>query len=402
MLHHEHNRPLKPLTTFKIGGPARIFAEITDPHDLPEAFRYADEHHLTTLVLGGGSNMLISDRGCDGMVIQIGNRGIEKITNYELRITNGIRNEELGIRNKNQSDVPNSSFLIPNCLRVASGEVWDDVVKFAVANHLWGIENLSRIPGRTGAVAVQNVGAYGPEIKDFLVNVEVYDRKTNEFRTLTNEECCFGYRTSIFNTTEKNRYIILYTTLRLSTGPIRNLSYPDVKKRFENNPEPSQEEIRQAIKEIRDRKFPFPAESIEGNAGSFFKNSVLTAEAYDDLERHFVRNQPEHLDRLQQIRHKFPSNEGIKIPSAFILEACGLKGYHRGDVMLNPTQPVVVLNVSGEATADEVLSVVREVRTIVEEKTGLHLYTEPELIGFTEEELRWYGFNDAEIARYII
>lgn len=300
--------------------------------------------------------------------------------NYEIQLTNG--GNERG-------------------LRIASGEVWDDVVKFAVEHKIWGIENLSRIPGQAGAIAVQNVGAYGQEIKDVLINVEVFDRTTKSIRTLSNEECHFQYRKSIFNTTERNRYVILYTTLRLSTEPNRNLSYPDVKKWFEGNHEPSLEEIREAIKNIRDKKFPFPAESIEGNAGSFFKNSLLTEDQYANLERQFESNLPEHLDRLRTIRARSEGTE-IKIPSAFILEACGLKGFRRGNVLLNPTQPVVVMNETGEATAAEVLSVVKEVREIVQDKTGLHLYTEPELIGFSAVDLRQYGFNKDEIARYII
>lgn len=366
----EDDRLLKPLTTFKIGGPARFFAEIGDPAELSEAFQFAESRNLPVLILGGGSNMLVSDRGFEGLVIHISNRGIV------ARIADDAT------------------------LRIASGERWDDVVKFAVEHDLWGIENLSRIPGKTGAVAVQNVGAYGHEIKDVLVNVEVFDRMTKSFRTLSNEECRFTYRKSIFNTTEKSRYVILYTTLQLSPTPKRNLGYPDVKKWFEDNPEPSLQEIRHAIKEIRDKKFPFPAESIEGNAGSFFKNSVLTKEEYERLENKFQQNLRDHLERLRTIRARSEGAE-IKIPSAFIFEACGLKGFRRGDVQLNPTQPVIVLNVTGEATADEVLSVVREVRGIVEEKTGLHLYTEPELIGFSAEELRGYGFNEEEIERYL-
>lgn len=133
----------------------------------------------------------------------------------------------------------------------------------------------------------------------------------------------------------------------------------------------------------------------------FLKNSVLTESQYAELESKFERKLPEHLDRLRTIRARSESAE-IKIPSAFILEACGLKGFRRGNVQLNPTQPVVVLNVTGEATADEVLSVVKEVRTIVESKTGLLIYTEPELIGFSADELRRYGFIEDEIARYIV
>lgn len=364
--------PLKNYTTFKIGGPAKAFAELTHPDELPELLSYARAEGLPLLVQGGGSNMLVSDRGFDGLIIHISNRGIER-------------------QDEGESDV---------LLRIGSGEVWDDVVKYAVDRELWGIENLSRIPGRMGAFAVQNVGAYGPEAKDVVVEVEVYDLKENAFRILTAAECNFSYRKSIFNTTEKGRYVILNTTLRLSRVPRPNIGYPDVKKRFEGTEYPAIADIRQAIKEIRDAKFPFPAESIEGNAGSFFKNSVIDQAQYDDLLEHFRKNLPQHVERLEQIRHKFPTEEGIKIPSAFIMEICELKGFTLGNVQLNPTQPVVVLNKNGNATAHEVLTLVQRVRQIVQEKTGLHLYTEPEFIGFTSDDLAAYGFNAEELARY--
>ncbi len=370
----EHNRPLKSLTTFKIGGRAREFLDLAIPAELPAAIHYASTHGLQILILGGGSNMLVSDRGFEGLVIHLANKGMELQDQTRLR--------------------------------VASGERWDDVVKFAAHEGLWGIENLSRIPGSTGAVAVQNVGAYGQEIKNVLVTVEVFDRRSNSFRTLSKEECQFTYRKSIFNTQEKGRYIILHTTLELSKIPHPNLSYPDVKIWFERNPAPSLAEIREAIQSIRDRKFPFPAESVEGNAGSFFKNSVLTDDQFRELERNFARNLPEYAEQLRRCAPESGASTSdfgprVRVPSAFILEACGLKGFRRGDVQLNPSQPVIVLNVTGQATADEVLSVVREVRALVREKTGLHLSTEPELIGFTEAELRGYGFIDEEIQRYI-
>ncbi|HWF45037.1 MAG TPA: FAD-binding protein, partial [Candidatus Kapabacteria bacterium] len=166
MLHLEHNRPLKQLTTFKIGGPARAFVEITDPGDLPEAFRHGEALRtnggLPPLILGGGSNMLVSDAGYNGLVIQIANKGIT---------LSGIGYRVSGIEGSSKpSGNPKPETRNP-ALRIASGEIWDDVVKFAVEHGLWGIENLSRIPGRAGAVPVQNVGAYGQEIQNVLVNV---------------------------------------------------------------------------------------------------------------------------------------------------------------------------------------------------------------------------------------
>jgi UDP-N-acetylmuramate dehydrogenase len=365
--------PLKKFTTFKIGGPATAFAELSDPEQLPELISQAEAQELPMLVLGGGSNMLVSDRGYNGLIVHISNTGIEQ-------------------QDEGETDV---------LLRVGSGEVWDDVVKYAVEKELWGIENLSRIPGRMGAFAVQNVGAYGPEAKDVVVEVDVYDLRDKTSKVLSAAECQFSYRKSIFNTTEKGRYVILNTTLRLSRVPRPNIGYPDVKKHFENIAQPAIADIRQAIKEIRDAKFPFPEESVEGNAGSFFKNSVIDQAGYDELLQHFQTNLPDHVERLEKIRHKFPTAEGIKIPSAFIMEVCELKGFTMGNVQLNPTQPVVVLNKNGNASAHEVLSLVKEVRRIVQEKTGLHLYTEPEFIGFNADDLRAYGFNDEELARYI-
>lgn len=395
----EKNKSLKLLTTFKIGGLARFYAEIADTNDLPEALDFAEKEHLPALILGGGSNMLVSDRGFPGLVLHIANRGIEV--------------------EEQDDDV---------LLRIASGEVWDDVVGFAVERGLWGIENLSRIPGQAGAVAVQNVGAYGREIKDVLSSVDVFDRRPRAndsrsiqsdsiespfFQTLTNSECKFQYRKSIFNTTEKERYVICSTTLRLSKKPRRELSYPDVKKwfeaRHETEPEASLSEIRHAIRSIRDKKFPFPAESVEGNAGSFFKNAVLTEQEYAETNKQIEHHAPEFLERLHTIRARSTGNAGggtangaeIKIPTAFLLELCGFKGFRKGNVQLNPTQPVIVLNETGNATAKEVMELVQEVRAIVKEKTGVWLFTEPELIGFGESDLRKYGFLDLEIERYL-
>lgn len=372
MIHIQPDRSFNQLTTFKVGGPIRAFIELTDAQDLEEALHTAEGNRM--MILGGGSNMLVSDDLFDGTVIRINNRGIEVQDTTE----------------------PSVKLLV-----VQSGETWDDVVQFAVDHKLWGLENLSRIPGKAGAFAVQNVGAYGPEAKDVITYVDAYDRTANKVVRLTNEQCGFTYRTSIFNSTEKGRYVILETGLRLSMEPVRFLSYPDLKRVFGENATPTQQEIRQAIKEIRDAKFPFPAESLEGNAGSFFKNSVLTEEEFATVDEHFASNLPDHVQRLRDIKHKFPQAQGIKLPSAFIMEACGLKGYRMGNVMINPTQPVVVLNATGQATATEVLMLVQAVRKIVQEKAGLHLYTEPELINFSEETLSEYGFNDQEIDRYL-
>ena len=248
----KENIKLAPYTTFKIGGPAKFLGVVKDQFDALQAFEFAKDKSLATLVLGGGSNLLISDDGFEGLVMKVENRGIE-------------------ILNQNENQV---------LLKVASGEVWDEVVKFAVQNGWWGIENLSHIPGSTGAIAVQNVGAYGQEAKNVIESVTVFDRQTGQITSIDNAGCGFSYRSSIFNTAYKGRYIIFYINFILQKNGQPNLSYRDLQKKF-NGQNPSLQEIRQAVTEIRDTKFPFPTEAKKGNAGSFFKNPILAKEEQD-------------------------------------------------------------------------------------------------------------------------
>ena len=372
MIDIQTNHSLKEYTTFKIGGPAVAFADIFSYEDLKEYISYAKKNNLPLLPIGGGSNMLVDDIGVYAAVAHISNTGIEKVEENDGTVV----------------------------LKISSGENWDDIVAYAVENNWWGIENLSHIPGSMGAFSVQNVGAYGQEASQVIVSVEAYDLKEEKVAIIQGDQCGFSYRKSIFNTTEKGRYVIFFTTIRLSKISSPVITYPDLKKRFENE-EPTLENIRRAVTEIRDTKFPYPNGPVNGSAGSFFKNNVLTIEKYEELETHFEKNLLEHLPRLREIRHKFPESQGVKIPSAFIIEACGLKGFQVGGVRLHTAQPVVILNASGEAKARDVLSLIQHVRERVFELTGLHLYTEPELIGFTAEDLQKYGFREDEIERYV-
>ncbi len=372
MLDIKTNHSLREYTTFKIGGPAVAFAEVFDYEGLKEYIAYAKNNNLPLLPIGGGSNMLVDDVGVYAAVARVSNTGIEKIEENDNSVT----------------------------LKIASGENWDDIVAYAIENNWWGIENLSHIPGCMGAFAVQNVGAYGQEASQVIISVEAYDLKEEKIVTILNKDCNFSYRKSIFNTTEKGRYIIFLTNIRLSKIPNPIITYPDLKKRFESA-SPSLIDIRNAVIEIRDTKFPYPDGPVNGSAGSFFKNSVLAEEEYADLEKHFAKNMPEHLTRLQEIKNRFPESKGIKIPTAFIIEACGLKGIEVGGARLHTNQPVVILNSIGEATARDVLSLIHQVREKVIDLTGLCIYTEPELIGFTVEDLQKYGFKEEEIKRYV-
>ena len=348
---------LAPYTTFKIGGPAKYFCIVRDQFDALEGFEFAKEKDLETLLLGGGSNLLISDNGFNGLVMKVENHGIE--------ILKQDGNEVL--------------------LKVASGEVWDEVVKFAVQNDWWGIENLSHIPGSTGAIAVQNVGAYGQEAKNVIESVTVFDRVTGQILSLKNEDCRFGYRSSIFNTVDKGRYIIFYINFVLGRLAKPNLSYRDLAKKFEGK-NPRLAEIRQAVTEIRDTKFPFPTEPKKGNAGSFFKNPILSKNDFEFLLGFIIKNFGK--DKGAELeKKKFEDGTDYKIPAAFLLELCGLKDLSFGGAVINHNQPLVIVNASGKASSVDVLNLAGQVLKTVKEKTGITLKIEPELVGFTSSEL---------------
>ncbi|MDE3178034.1 MAG: UDP-N-acetylmuramate dehydrogenase [Acidobacteriota bacterium] len=355
------DEPLKPFTTFKIGGPARYFARLSSPQEIPKALQFASSHQLPVFVLGGGSNLLVSDRGLDALVIHPVNEGV---------ILAGERK---------------------GCvlIRAAAGEPWDRVVAFAARNNWWGIENLSHIPGQAGAALVQNIGAYGQQLSDVLESAEIADLADGSLNALTREECGLGYRQSIFNGSHKARFLILSITLCLSLTPRPRLDYPDVKSWFgaKNNIEPSIGEIREAITAIRDRKFPYPRVEKGGNAGSFFKNLTLTPEEYEELERCVGSNfGAVACSRLREFRSRGGPANNIRIPTAFLMDLCGLKGAEFGGAKVNETQPLVLLN-QGGATARDVLTLARHVRQTLFRKTGMKVAIEPELAGFTKEEI---------------
>ena len=374
----QENVLLAPYTTFKIGGPARYFCVVSDQFDALQAYEFADKNKLKTFVLGGGSNILISDNGFDGLVLKVENRGVEILSEDANQVT----------------------------LKVASGENWDEVVRFAVNNNWWGIENLSHIPGSTGAIAVQNVGAYGQEAKNVIESVVVFNKETHEIQNLKASECGFSYRSSIFNTQAKGQYIIFYIHFKLSKVPKPNLSYRDLKNRFffaedphpnplpggEGTKIPSLAEIRSAVIEIRDQKFPFPTEAKKGNAGSFFKNPVLSKSGYEKLRQAIVKNfgndkaseldKKKFSDSTNLTAVKCVLNGSVKVPAAFLIDLSGLKNLSNGGAAINQNQPLVIINQSGTATSAEVLGLASQVKNAVLSKTGISLNFEPELIGF--------------------
>ncbi len=308
--------------------------------------------------------MLVRDAGFDGVAIRLETVGID-------------------IASETDSEV---------VLRVAAGEVWDDVVRFACEQNWWGIENLSHIPGFVGAIPVQNVGAYGQEASQVITQVEVYDRSTKQIQTLSNEQCAFGYRSSLFNQAQKHRYVILSVDFKLSKISQPNLSYGDVSKQFAGQQEVSIQDIRDVIVQIRDQKFPFPSSPEHGNSGSFFRGPILNEQQFQDLlstiENKFNAAAKQKVESMQD---KLKVAQGYKTPAAFLIELCDLKNEQHGGAKINFPQPAVIVNYTGQATSSDVLELYAKVSDQVEQQTGVKLGIEPELVGFSESELRQFN-----------
>lgn len=361
------NFPLARYSTFYIGGPCRYLIYVSSLEELKDALGFAKSEQLPFFILGGGSNLLVSDNGYNGVVIKIELLGIDLVNEQSDQVV----------------------------LKVASGENWDDVVRFAVEENWWGIENLSHIPGTMGAFCVQNVGAYGQEASQVVTEVEVFDTKTETIKTFTNDQLDFGYRSSIFNSSEKGRYVILSTSLVLFKKPYPNLEYGDLKAKFSDELDkgqtPNIEDIRLAVIEIRDRKFPFPDSPSKGNSGSFFRGPILTESEFESLLVNLEANfSSEQINKLKGMKDRLKVSQGYKTPSAFLIELCGLSELIVGGAMINLNQPAIILNFSGDATSSDVLELYKVVSQKVYEQTSVRLGIEPELLGFAPEELNFF------------
>jgi UDP-N-acetylmuramate dehydrogenase len=356
----EQNLPLAPLTTLRVGGPAKFYVSVNNGAEAAEAFALAKKEGLPLFIFAGGSNMVIADRGLEAVVLHPNMRGIT------------ITHEDADTAT----------------LRAASGEVWDEVVAFAVARGLWGIENLSAIPGYTGAAPIQNIGAYGQEVKDTLTNVEALDMQTGALVTFANQDCAFGYRHSRFNTTDKGRYLILAVSFTLSKQGQPNLNYKDLQLHFAGKPTPGVAEMREAVTFIRTNKLHNPAE--QGNVGSFFKNKVpfISEAEFDAVTTRLNPILSSKLqERLATFRTAFRTAEGIKIPGGFLIEACGLMGHTHGGMAVSDKHALVLINKNGTATAADALHLAAHVLKTVRTQTGLELVPEPMFVGFSPEEL---------------
>jgi UDP-N-acetylmuramate dehydrogenase len=338
--------PLAPLTTLKIGGEALFFARVESKEQLAEAFEFARRESLPVLVLGGGSNMLIADKGFDGLVLQIALKG----TKFD---------EDL--------------------VRAEGGEDWDEFVGACVERNLAGVECLSGIPGLVGATPIQNVGAYGQDVSETIVSVDVFDREKLEFKRMSDADCEFSYRSSIFNSRAKDRYIVTSVVYQLRAGGEPNLSYGDLKKYFANKADaPSLQDVRGAVMEIRARKSMVisPDDPNSRSAGSFFKNPIVSVEGFDKIKAvaesmgvHAVPN--------------FPAGEAqVKVPAAWLIEQSGFKkGYVFGNVGLSQNHTLAIINRGGAKAAD-VIALMEKIQAAVKEKFGVGLTPEPVFVGF--------------------
>jgi UDP-N-acetylmuramate dehydrogenase len=259
----QENVPLAPMTTLQVGGTARYFAEPKREDEVRDAVQFAKARELPLFVLGGGSNLVVADSGWPGLV---------------LRIDIG------GITTPNIKDSPGNAVLFS----VGAGVNWDDFVAQAVVQNCAGVECLSGIPGNVGGTPVQNVGAYGQEVSDTIESVRALDLKEDRIVLLPKPACGLRYRASIFNSTERERYIILRVNYRLKRGGTPSLKYADLQKRFAESPAekpPSLAEVREAVRQIRRSKgmLLVPGDEDCRSAGSFFKNPVLSETQFKEL-----------------------------------------------------------------------------------------------------------------------
>jgi len=336
----QQNVPLAPLTTLKIGGNARLFVVAESEEQVAEAFDYAEKENLKLFVLGGGSNVLISDKGFDGLVLQIAVKGI---TSEGAIIT------------------------------AAAGENWDEFVAYCVQNNLAGVECLSGIPGFVGGTPVQNVGAYGQEVSETIVSVRCFDRKTKDFVALANSDCGFTYRTSIFNSTTRDRYIVLSVIFALRCDGEAKVVYKDLIEHFKGR-QPTLSETREAVLAIRRSKSMVIDETDPNSksAGSFFKNPVVEREKLNQIRKDFERVP------------SFDFGEKVKIPAAWLIENAGFsKGSALGNAGISTNHTLALIN-RGHASADEMLSLKNEIQNAVKAKFGIMLTPEPVFVGFDD------------------
>ena len=331
------NISLKQYTTMKLGGEARYMATADSASDVVSLYRNARKENLPIFVLGGGSNVITHDEVFEGIVLLNKIKGFEVISETD-----------------ETTDV-----------KIGAGEVWDEVVEKAIGLGLQGIEAMSGIPGMTGAAPVQNVGAYGQEIADTLISLEAYDSKTDTIVTISADECDFSYRNSIFRDKEKGRYCILNITLRLNKAEPKPPYYASLQRYIDENDirEVNLSVIRVAVLNIRSEKLPDPAELP--SAGSFFKNALVEKWKLEELQKEY-----------SDIPNYAMSDGRYKIPTGWLIDKAGLRGYRSHGMRVYEKNALVLVNDSATGY-DDLAAIREEIVQIVFDKFGIKIEQEP-------------------------
>ena len=332
------NYNLKGRNTFGMDVECRRFIEFYSEDELRQVLKSLTDADKPLFVLGGGSNVLFT-KDFDGTVLHSAIKG-----HHATRMDGSV------------------------FLRCGSGETWDDVVKLCVENGLYGAENLSLIPGEVGATAVQNIGAYGVEAKDLIFKIEAIDINTGQKREFSNEECDYSYRWSKFKGEWKNQYVITFVTYKLSDTFVPRLEYGNIQSELDKRgiKTPTVTQMRNVVKEIRKAKLPDP--SVEGNAGSFFTNPIVTKGKYVQL-----------VNEFGTVPHYLVDEENIKIPAGWMIEQCGWKGKLLGRVGVHSRQALVLVN-KGGAEGKDVLKLCEAIQSDVMNKFGIEIKPEVNII----------------------
>jgi UDP-N-acetylmuramate dehydrogenase len=345
MMALQRDVPLAPLTTLGIGGPAKYFIPVKSLDEVRQALDWAATNRQPLLVLAGGSNVLIADEGFDGVVMHIALRGVT-------------------VESEDGDTV---------VVKVAAGEGWDQFVAMAVERRWAGIECLSGIPGSTGATPMQNVGAYGQDVSETIVGVETLDRSNGHVAVMTNSDCRFAYRSSVFKTDRKDRYVVLSVTFRLRRGGAASVRYPELQQYLdERGLSPADlQNVRDAVIAIRRRKAMVldPADPDTRSDGSFFMNPIVSRARFDELTQ---RAGP---------MPNFPSGDQVKLSAAWLIEKAGFhKGFVHGNVGLSTKHTLAIIN-RGGGTAREVVELVRMIEQRVRSRFSIDLHVEPCFVG---------------------
>jgi UDP-N-acetylmuramate dehydrogenase len=334
----QNNVSLKSFNSFAIPASAKLFANIESEEDLIALLRSPDLNSNELLILGGGSNILFT-KDFDGVVIKMSIKGISSRTeSNKIIVTAG------------------------------AGEVWNDLVGFCVAHNFAGMENLTLIPGTVGASPIQNIGAYGVELKDVFQSCNAYEIATGKLRTFQYEECKFGYRDSIFKKELKGKYIIVSVDFKLNNNPTVNTSYGAIEQELasRNISSPTIADVSSVVAHIRVSKLPDPA--TIGNAGSFFKNPILPV-------TEFERVRITHPDLVH-----YPAGDGyVKLAAGWLIEQCGFKGMIFGQTGTWKNQALVLVN-QGSATGQEVYSFSEQIIDAVYHKFGVKMEREVNIL----------------------